>query len=92
MPLIMGALTGRLSTSLTGLERGLTGLSTSLSVAHGMLSASTSMAYAERGDDFGFASLSTQISFRITPGILSFQATFGRFGLTRAALSVGVAF
>jgi hypothetical protein len=84
--------TGSFGFGLTGLERGLTGLSARLSLAYGVLSASTNVAYAQRGEEFGFASFGVNMSFRFSPGILSFQATFGRFGLTRAAFSVGVSF
>jgi len=88
----LGGMTGMWATSLTGLERGLTGLSTRLSLTHGIFSASTGVSYAQRGDKFGFASLSTQLSFRLSPGVISVQATFGRYGLTRAAVTVGVTF
>jgi hypothetical protein len=88
----LGGMTGSFGFGLTGLERGLTGMSMRLSIAHGVLSASTNVAYAQRGEKFGFASLGANISLRFSPGILSFQATFGRFGLTRAAFGVGVSF
>lgn len=87
-----GALTGSFSVSATGLDRGLTGLSTRLSVSQGLFSAATSVAFAERGGDFGFSSLGTQLAFRIPPGTISVQATFSRFGLTRASVSTGVTF
>ena len=53
--------------------------------------------YGERvrqpiGGDFGFSSLGTQLAFRIPPGTISVQATFSRFGLTRASVSTGVTF
>ena len=88
----LGAMTGNFGASFTGLEKGLTGMSLRLSVAQGVLSAATSVSYAQRGEQFGFASLSTQITFRLSPGTISIQATFGRYGLTRAAISTGVSF
>ncbi len=88
----LAGMTGSFSLGISGLERGLTGLSMNLSLAHGVLSAATNVAFAQRGTQFGFASFGANMSFRFSPGILSFQATFGRFGLTRAALSVGVSF
>ena len=90
--LSLGSMTGAFNASATGLERGLTGLAMRLSLAQGAFSAGTSVAFAQRGDEFGFASLGTQLAFRLSPGVLSFQATFGRYGLTRAALSTGVNF
>jgi hypothetical protein len=91
-PLSLGATTGSFGVSATGLHKGLTGLSARLSLGQGLFSASTSVAFAERGGGFGFASLGTQLSFRFSPGTISVQATFGRFGLTRASLSTGVTF
>ena len=91
-PFSHGALTGSLGISATGLERGLTGLSMRLSLSQGLFSASTSVAFAQRGTAFGFASLATQLAFRISPGTLSIQATFGRYGLTRAGIGAGVTF
>lgn len=90
--LSLGSMTGAWNVSATGLERGLTGLALRLSVSQGLFSAGTSVAFATRGEDFGFASLGTQLTFRISPGVLSVQATFGRYGLTRAAVSTGVTF
>ncbi len=91
-PLNLGALTGAFSISGTGLERGLTGLALQLTVAQGVLSAGTNVAFAQRGEEFGFASLGTQLAFRFSPGVISVQATFGRYGLTRGAFSMGVNF
>jgi hypothetical protein len=90
--LSLGSMTGAFNVSATGLERGLTGLAMRLSLAQGAFSAGTSVAFAQRGDDFGFASLGTQLTFRISPGVLSVQATFGRYGLTRGSVSAGVSF
>ena len=92
VPFGLGALKGTFGVSATGLERGLTGLSARLTVIQGLFSAGTSVAFAQRGADFGFASLGTQLAFRIPPGTISVQATFGRYGMTRASLSMGVAF
>lgn len=91
-PFSLGATTGSIDVRLTGLERGLTGISSRLTIAQGVFSASTSVAFAQRGSRFGFGSLSTQLTFRFSPGTLSFQATFGRYGMTRASTSVGVTF
>ncbi len=91
-PLSFGAIAGSFGVSATGLTDGLTGLSGRLSLGQGLFSAGTSVAFAQRGDDFGFASWSTQLSFRFSPGTISVQATFGRFGLTRASISTGVSF
>jgi len=91
-PFSLGALTGSFNVSATGLDRGLTGLSTRLSVSQGLFSAGTNVAFAQRGAHFGFASLGTQFAFRIPPGTISIQATFSRYGLTRAGVSTGVTF
>ena len=91
-PFSTGALKGTFGVSATGLERGLTGLSARLTVIQGLFSAGTSVAFAQRGADFGFASLGTQLAFRIPPGTISVQATFGRYGMTRASVSCGVTF
>ncbi|MEW5825701.1 MAG: hypothetical protein AB1778_02635 [Candidatus Bipolaricaulota bacterium] len=89
-PFSLGALNGGFDIRATGLERGLTGLSTRLNVSHGQFSASTGITFAQRGARFGFASLATQFTFRFSPGTISLQATFGRYGLTRASISTGV--
>jgi hypothetical protein len=91
-PFSLGALTGAFNVSATGLDKGLTGLSARLALSQGLFSASTNVAFAQRGDDFGFASLGTQFAFRIPPGTISIQATFSRYGLTRASVSTGVTF
>lgn len=88
----LGAISGSFAISATGLTQGLTGLSARLTLGQGLFSASTSLALAERGGSFGFASLGTVLSFRFSPGTISVQATFGRYGLTRASLSTGVSF
>jgi hypothetical protein len=92
IPFSMGALKGTFGVSATGLQRGLTGLSARLSLSQGLFSAGTNVAFAQRGADFGFASLGTQLAFRIPPGTISIQATFSRYGLTRASVSTGVTF
>jgi len=91
-PLSLGNMTGAFSVSATGLERGLTGLAFGLTVSQGLFSAGTNAAFAQRGEKFGFASLGTQLAFRFSPGVISIQATFGRYGLTRAGISTGVNF
>jgi len=91
-PLNLGGMTGAFDVSVTGLERGLTGLALRLTVAQGLFSAGTSVTLAQLGGKFGFASLGTQLRFRIPPGAISIQATFGRYGLTRASVSTGVTF
>ena len=88
----MGAMTGRFSATASGLERGMTGLSMRLSLSQGIFSASTSVAFAERDEKFGFASLSSSLTFRFSPAVVTVQATFGRYGLTRAAVTAGVVF
>jgi len=88
----LGAMTGTYAISASGLEMGMTGLSMRLAIAQGMFSGNTSVSFAQSGTSFGFASLSTRIALRVSPGVITFQATFGRFGLARAAVSTGVAF
>jgi len=91
-PFSLGALTGSFAVSATGLDKGLTGLSARLALSQGLFSAGTNVAFAQRGDNFGFASLGTQFAFRIPPGTISIQATFSRYGLTRAGVGAGVTF
>ena len=88
----MGAMTGSWGASFTGLERGLTGASVRLSLAQGIFSAGTSVSFATRGETFGFASWASTLTFRFSPAVVTVQATFGRYGLTRAAVTAGVAF
>lgn len=88
----MGAMTGSWGASFTGLERGMTGASVRLSLAQGIFSAGTSVSYAQRGEKFGFASWASTLTFRFSPAVVTVQATFGRYGLTRAAVTAGVAF
>ncbi len=91
-PLNLGTMKGAFSISATGLEKGLTGLSTRLSLTQGLFSAGTSVAFAESAGQFRFASMSTQLTYRLSPGTISIQATFSRYGLTRAAVGTGVTF
>jgi hypothetical protein len=42
------------------------------------------------GGRFGFAAFGVQIAFRFSPGMLSFQVLFERFGLALAAPSTGI--
>jgi len=91
-PLNLGTMKGAFSISATGLEKGLTGLSTRLSLTQGLFSAGTSVAFAESAGQFRFASMSTQLTYRLSPGTISVQATFSRYGLTRAAVGTGVTF
>ncbi len=88
----IGAMTGSWGASFTGLERGMTGASVRLSLAQGTFSAATSVSYATRGEKFGFASWASTLTFRFSPAVVTVQATFGRYGLTRAAVTAGVAF
>ena len=88
----MGAMTGSWGASATGLERGMTGASVRLSLAQGIFSAGTSVSFATRGEAFGFASWASTLTFRLSPAVVTVQATFGRYGLTRAAVTAGVAF
>jgi hypothetical protein len=88
----LGAVTGTYGISASGLERGMTGLSMRLAIAQGMFSGNTSISFAQSAASFSFASLSTSIALRLSPGVIAFQATFGRFGLTRASVSTGVVF
>jgi hypothetical protein len=90
--LSLGSMTGNVTASATGLERGLTGLALGLMLSQGLFSAGTNVAFAQRATGFGFASLTTHLAFRFSPGTISIEATFGRYGLTRAALSTGVVF
>jgi hypothetical protein len=91
-PLDLGTMKGAFSVSATGLEKGLTGLSTRLSLTQGLFSAATSASFAEADSRFRFASLATQLTYRLSPGVISIQATFSRYGLTRAAIGTGVTF
>jgi len=91
-PLNLGTMKGAFSISATGLEKGLTGLSTRLSLTQGLFSAGTSVAFAESAGQFRFASMSTQLTYRLSPGTISVQATFSRYGLTRASVGTGVTF
>ena len=88
----LGPISGSWSLRASGIERGLTGLAFSLSLAQGVFSTSTSITLSERGDDFGFASWSSKLTFRFSPAVVSVQATFGRYGLTRAAVTTSVSF
>jgi len=88
----MGAMTGRFSTTASGLERGMTGLSMRLSLSQGIFSTSTNVSFANRAEKFGFASWGSTLTFRFTPAVVTVQATFGRYGLTRAAVTAGVVF
>ncbi len=91
-PIQLGPITGSFDLSATGLHAGLTGISARLSLSQGLFSAGTSVTFAQLGTQFGFASLGTQLAFRFSPGTITVQATFGRFGLTRASISTGVSF
>ena len=91
-PLDLGTMKGAFSISATGLEKGLTGLSMRLSLTQGLFSAGTSVAFAESDHKFRFASMATQLTYRLSPGVISIQATFSRYGLTRAAIGTGVTF
>jgi len=88
----LGSINGSWSLQASGLERGLTGLAMSLSLAQGVFSTSTSMTLSQRGDEFGFASWSSQLTFRLSPAVVSVQVVFGRYGLTRAAVTTSVSF
>lgn len=88
----LGAMTGRFSTTASGLERGMTGLSMRLSLSQGIFSAGTNVSFAQRAEKFGFASLGSTLTFRFSPAVVTVQATFGRYGLTRAAVTAGVVF
>lgn len=88
----MGAMTGSFATTASGLERGMTGLSMRLSLSQGIFSAGTSVSFAERAEKFGFASLGSTLTFRFSPAVVTVRATFGRYGLTRAAVTAGVVF
>lgn len=88
----LGAMTGAWGASFTGLERGMTGASVRLSLAQGIFSAATSVSYATRGEKFGFSSWASTLTFRFSPAVVTVQATFGRYGLTRAAVTAGVVF
>jgi len=88
----MGAMTGSFGLTASGLERGMTGLSMRLSLSQGIFSAGTSVAFANLAEKFGFASLGSTLTFRLSPAVVTVQATFGRYGLTRAAVTAGVVF
>jgi len=88
----MGAMTGSFGATASGLEKGMTGLSMRLSLSQGIFSAGTSVAFANRAEKFGFASLGSTLTFRLSPAVVTVQATFGRYGLTRAAVTAGVVF
>jgi hypothetical protein len=88
----LGPISGSWSLSASGIERGLTGLAFSLSLAQGIFSTNTSMTFSQRGETFGFASWSNKLIFRFSPAVVSVQVTFGRYGLTRAAVATSVSF
>jgi len=88
----LGPITGSWSLRASGIERGLTGLAMGLNLAQGVFSTSTSLTFSQRGDEFGFASWSSRLTFRFSPAVVSVQATFGRYGLTRAAVATSVSF
>jgi len=88
----LGAMTGSFGATASGLERGMTGLSMRLSLSQGIFSAVTNVSFANRAEKFGFASWGSTLTFRLTPAVVTVRATFGRFGLTRAAVTAGVVF
>ena len=88
----LGSISGSWALSASGIERGLTGLAFRLALAQGVFSTNTSISFSQRGDDFGFASWSSKLSFRFSPAVVSVQVTFGRYGLTRAAVTTSVSF
>ncbi len=88
----LGAITGSWSVRATGIERGLTGLAMSLALGQGAFSTNTSLTFNQRGEEFGFASWSSRLIFRLSPAVVSVQATFGQYGLTRAAVTTSVSF
>lgn len=88
----MGAMTGSFGLTASGLERGMTGLSMRLYFSQGLFSAGTSVSFAQRDGKLGFASLGSTLTFRLSPAVVAVQVTFGRYGLTRAAVTAGVAF
>jgi len=88
----LGQISGSWALSASGIERGLTGLAFRLSLSQGVFSTDTSITFSTRGEQFGFASWSSKLSFRFSPAVVSVQATFGRYGLTRAAATTSVSF
>ena len=88
----LGAIGASWSVSASGIDRGLTGLSFRLMLSQGTFSADTSITFSQRGDDFGFASWSNVLILRFSPAMLSVRVTFGRNGLTQAAISTNVSF
>jgi len=83
---------GTFGLNLTGLESGLTGVTARLALSQGLFSAGTAVTFAQIGTALGFVSLTTQVRFRLPPGVISVQATFAHNGLTQASFSVGVVF
>ena len=88
----LGAMTGSFALTASGLERGLTGLSMRLALSQGIFSAGTTVTFADRADEFGFSSWGSTLTFRFSPVVVTVQVTFGRYGLTRAAVTTGVVF
>jgi hypothetical protein len=88
----LGAISGSWALSASGIERGLTGLAMRLALAQGIFSTNTSITFSTRGEAFGFASWSSSLNFRFSPAVVSVQATFGRYGLTRAAVTTSMSF
>ena len=88
----LGAISGSWALSATGIEQGLTGLAMRLALAQGIFSTNTSITFSTRGEEFGFASWSSSLNFRFSPAVVSVQATFGRYGLTRAAVTTSMSF
>lgn len=90
--LSLGPISGSWALSVTGIERGITGIAANLTLAEGVFSTNTSITFSQRGDKFGFASWANKFSFRFSPAVVSAQVTFGRHGLTRAVIAVSVTF
>lgn len=88
----LGAIGGSWGVNVSGIDRGLTGLSLRLQLSQGTFSTNTAITFSQRGDDFGFASWSNVLTLRFSPAMLSARVTFGRNGLTQASISTSVMF
>ena len=88
----LGAMTGAFKATMSAKGDELSSIHMSLNVSEGILSAGTSVAFTRSSAGFGFASLGGTLTFRFSPAVVTVQATFGRYGLTRASVSTGVVF
>jgi len=88
----LASMTGAFSGTLSATGDELSSIHISLSLSEGILSAGTNVAFARSSAGFGFSSFTGMLTFRFSPAVITVQAVFGRYGLTRASVSTGVVF